>query len=60
MKLLGDILDNKHVEGYARASALRNLYEVDHAKGKAAAKKYAADKDTSIASAAKDVTAKPS
>lgn len=60
IKLLGDILDNKHIEGSARASALRNLYEADHAKGKAAAKKYAADKDTSIASAAKDVTAKPS
>jgi hypothetical protein len=56
--ILNELATNTHVEGYVRASAIRNMYEVDHAKGKALAARFIHDKDSSIESAAKDVLAK--
>jgi hypothetical protein len=58
VKVLNEILDNKHIEGYLRGAALRNLWDSDHAKAKAAAAKYAKDQNSSLAGAAKDILAK--
>ena len=56
--ILTELATNTHIEDYVRASAIRDMYEVDHAKGKAFAARFLHDKDSSVASAAKDVESK--
>ena len=56
--VLNELATNPHIEGYVRASAIRSMYDADHAKGKALAARFLHDKDSSIESAAKDVLAK--
>jgi hypothetical protein len=58
LAILAEIADNTHIEGWVRGSAVRDLYEANHAKGKALAAHFTHDKDSSLSSAAKDVLAK--
>jgi hypothetical protein len=57
--ILDEIAANAHIDGWMRANAIRDVYEVDKMKGKLLAAKYLRDKDSTVASAAKDVAAKP-
>jgi hypothetical protein len=58
LETLNELATNTHIDGWLRASSLRDLWEVDHVKGKGLAARLLHDKDSSVASAAKDVMAK--